>query len=236
LLDETVTVAVQGVAPALPGRRRDRATDERAHVREARSAARIDHPTRRDDLRLRGRGRQPWIVMELGRGMSLAQEWRREKNGPIPPVPVAEMGLRLLAPSKPRTRSASCTATSARQRPARAATGASCLTIFGGRLRRGRATLNPAGAMVGHPSTPRTRADRGPKPRAPAVRTCSRSARPCSEGPSRPVPAYRSAPRATLGAVRRRALFPRSPAGPMTPVLKDSPPCSRTGAGGEPAR
>lgn len=64
-------------------------------LREARAAARIDHPNVVTIFDVVEEDLRPWIVMELVRGLSLAQEI--EKDGPLPPGQVAEMGLRLLS-------------------------------------------------------------------------------------------------------------------------------------------
>ncbi|MBB2911750.1 serine/threonine protein kinase [Streptosporangium becharense] len=75
----------------------DQASTRIAHqrmLREARSAARLSHPgivTVHDVVEEDGR---PWIVMELVRAWSLEQAVQR--NGPLPVVQAAEIGVRVL--------------------------------------------------------------------------------------------------------------------------------------------
>ncbi|MFF2844975.1 serine/threonine-protein kinase [Streptomyces sp. NPDC058001] len=93
--DEVVEREIAVKEPRLPGEwgERQRATAYERMQREARAAARIDHPsvvTVHDVVVEDGR---PWIVMELVRGQSLAD---RLHEGTLDPREAAEVGLAVL--------------------------------------------------------------------------------------------------------------------------------------------
>ncbi|MDI2126824.1 serine/threonine-protein kinase [Yinghuangia seranimata] len=118
-------------------------------LREARAAARIDHPnvvTIFDVVEEDGR---PWIVMELVRGLSLAQAI--EKEGPLPAGRTAELGLRLLSALD----AAHAAGVLHRDvKPANvllARNGRVVLTDFGVASVEDSATLTQLGALVGSP-------------------------------------------------------------------------------------
>lgn len=93
--DELVDREVAVKQPRLPGDPQDEGFQRAAHrlYREARAAARVDHPSAvaihdvviEDEL--------PWIVMELVRGESLHELLGR---GPLAPVDSARIGLAVL--------------------------------------------------------------------------------------------------------------------------------------------
>ncbi|MEV7006324.1 protein kinase [Streptosporangium sp. NPDC051022] len=92
LLDRDVAVKELILPPGLDDEGTRAA--HRRMMREARSAARLSHPgiiTVHDVVEEDGR---PWIVMELVRAWSLEQAVRR--NGPLPVVEAAEIGVRML--------------------------------------------------------------------------------------------------------------------------------------------
>ncbi|MEU8135473.1 serine/threonine-protein kinase [Streptodolium elevatio] len=118
-------------------------------LREARAAARIDHPnvvTIFDVVEEDGR---PWIVMELVRGLSLAQEI--EKDGPLPPGQVAEMGLRLLSALDAAHEAGVLHRDVKPANVLLARNGRVVLTDFGVASVEDSATLTQVGALVGSP-------------------------------------------------------------------------------------
>ncbi|MDT9697824.1 serine/threonine-protein kinase [Streptomyces sp. P17] len=94
--DELVSREVAVKQPRLPGEPEDEAYQRAAHRlhREARAAARIDHPSAVSihDVVVEEDG-LPWIVMELVRGESLHEVLRR---GPLEPSECARIGLAVL--------------------------------------------------------------------------------------------------------------------------------------------
>ncbi|MCX4764429.1 serine/threonine protein kinase [Streptomyces sp. NBC_01275] len=99
--DELMEREVAVKQPRLPGDPEDEAHRRAAHrlYREARAAARVDHPSAVSvyDVVVEGdpdvEGGLPWIVMELIRGESLHELLRR---GPLDPVESARIGLAVL--------------------------------------------------------------------------------------------------------------------------------------------
>jgi serine/threonine protein kinase len=92
LLDRPVAVKEVRLPPGLDDDAREQL--RRRTIREAQAAARLRHPavvTIYDVVEHDGR---PWIVMELVPARSLAEIIRT--NGPLPPVRVAAIGLRVL--------------------------------------------------------------------------------------------------------------------------------------------
>jgi hypothetical protein len=67
----------------------------RRTVREARAAARLNHPAAVTVFDVVEEDGRPWIVMEFVRSRSLAQAV--EEDGPLPPPEVARIGLQVLA-------------------------------------------------------------------------------------------------------------------------------------------
>ncbi|QIJ64276.1 serine/threonine-protein kinase [Streptomyces sp. JB150] len=91
LVDRDVAVK----QPRLPGDPEDEAYRRAAHRlhREARAAARVDHPSAVAVHDVVEEDGQPWIVMELVRGESLHEVLRR---GPLEPAEAARIGLAVL--------------------------------------------------------------------------------------------------------------------------------------------
>jgi len=194
----------------------ERATMSARMLREARAAARIDHPNVVTIFDVAEEDGQPWIVMELVRGMSLAQEL--EKNGPIPPVQVAEMGLRLLAALEAAHEVGVLHRDVKPANVLLARNGRVVLSDFGVASVEDSATLTQAGAMVGSPEylAPEQIAGEPPGP-ASDLFSLGATLFEAVEGRA----AYRrSTHAATLGAVAAGRFPEIFLAGPMTPVLK----------------
>ncbi|WP_043676979.1 serine/threonine-protein kinase [Streptomyces xylophagus] len=96
--DELVDREVAVKQPRLPGDPEDEEFQRAAHrlYREARAAARVDHPSAvaiHDVVIEAEQGELPWIVMELVRGESLHELLRR---GPLAPADAARIGRAVL--------------------------------------------------------------------------------------------------------------------------------------------
>ncbi|MFE0249649.1 protein kinase [Streptomyces sp. NPDC059010] len=94
-VDELVEREVAVKQPRLPGDPEDAAHQRAAHRlhREARAAARVDHPAAVSIHDVVVEDGVPWIVMELVRGESLHEVLQR---GPLPPAESARIGLAVL--------------------------------------------------------------------------------------------------------------------------------------------
>ncbi|WP_406283385.1 serine/threonine-protein kinase [Embleya sp. NBC_00896] len=127
----------------------DRGTLSERMLREARAAARIDHPNVVTIFDVAEEEGRPCIVMELVRGLSLAQEL--DKEGPMPAAEVAEMGLRLLAALEAAHEAGVLHRDVKPANVLLARNGRVVLTDFGVASVEDSATLTQAGAMVGSP-------------------------------------------------------------------------------------
>ncbi|MGI5377591.1 serine/threonine-protein kinase [Streptomyces sp. CA-251387] len=94
-LDELVDREVAVKQPRLPGDPEDAAHQRAAHrlYREARAAARVDHPAAVSIHDVVVEDGLPWIVMELVRGESLHEVLQRK---PLPPAESARIGFAVL--------------------------------------------------------------------------------------------------------------------------------------------
>ncbi len=94
-LDELVEREVAVKQPRLPGDPEDESHQRAAHRlhREARAAARVDHPSAVSIHDVVVEDGVPWIVMELIRGESLHEVLHR---GPLPPAEAARIGLAVI--------------------------------------------------------------------------------------------------------------------------------------------
>ncbi|MGW5252739.1 serine/threonine-protein kinase, partial [Streptomyces sp. NPDC004012] len=94
-VDELMERDVAVKPPRLPGDPDDAAHQRAAHriYREARAAARVDHPAAVSIHDVVVEEGSPWIIMELVRGESLDEALRR---GPLAPAEAARIGLALV--------------------------------------------------------------------------------------------------------------------------------------------
>ncbi|MEV8411165.1 serine/threonine-protein kinase [Streptomyces niveus] len=134
----------EGLSPAEAESRRERT------MREARSVAQVRHPGVLVLHDVVQHDAQPWLVMELIDGSSLAD--RIAVDGPVPPAEAARIGLALLA----ALRAAHSAGVLHRDlKPANvlleAATGRVVLSDFGIAQVDGQTTLTETGAFVGSP-------------------------------------------------------------------------------------
>ncbi|MGW1991097.1 serine/threonine-protein kinase [Embleya sp. NPDC001921] len=194
----------------------ERGTLSARMLREARAAARIDHPNVVTIFDVAEEDGRPWIVMELVRGLSLAQEL--DKEGPIPPEQVAELGLRLLAALEAAHEAGVLHRDVKPANVLLARNGRVVLTDFGVASVEDSATLTQAGAMVGSPEylAPEQIAGEPPGPEA-DLWSLGATLFEAVEG----RPAFRrNTHAATLGAVAAGRFPEIFLAGPLTPVLK----------------
>ncbi|MFF7246615.1 serine/threonine-protein kinase [Embleya sp. NPDC008237] len=194
----------------------DRSTLSARMLREARAAARIDHPNVVTIFDVAEEDGRPWIVMELVRGLSLAQEL--DKEGPIPPEQVAELGLRLLAALEAAHEAGVLHRDVKPANVLLARNGRVVLTDFGVASVEDSATLTQAGAMVGSPEylAPEQIAGEPPGPQA-DLWSLGATLFEAVEG----RPAFRrNTHAATLAAVAAGRFPEVFLAGPLTPVLR----------------
>ncbi|MFI1578266.1 protein kinase [Embleya sp. NPDC020630] len=194
----------------------ERGTLSARMLREARAAARIDHPNVVTIFDVAEQDERPWIVMELVRGLSLAQEL--DKEGPIPPEQVAELGLRLLAALEAAHEVGVLHRDVKPANVLLARNGRVVLTDFGVASVEDSATLTQAGAMVGSPEYLAPEQIAGEPPGPPAdLWSLGATLFEAVEG----RPAYRrNTHAATLAAVAAGRFPEVFLAGPLTPVLK----------------
>jgi serine/threonine protein kinase len=185
-------------------------------VREARAAARLNHPaavTVFDVVEERGR---PWIVMEFVRSRSLAQAV--EDDGPLPPSQVAWIGLQVLGAL------AAAHAVGIMHRDVKpgnvllAEDNRVVLTDFGIAALHGDATLTASGVLMGSPAyIAPERARGGPAEPASDLWSLGVTLYAAVEGRT---PYERGGAMPTLLAVTTEAPDPPQRAGPLVPVLE----------------
>src|SRR3954470_6645437 len=198
-------------------------------MREARAAARLDHPrvtTVYDVVEEDGR---PWLVMEHISARSLQEII--EERGPLPPAAVAQIGLDVLAALE-AAHDAGIVHRDVK--PANVlveADGHACLTDFGIATTTGDSSLTTHGALIGSPSYMAPERVYGEEPR-PAVDLWSLGATLYAAVEGRP-PFNRGEAMATLMAVVSEHPAPMVRAGALEPVLRGlltKDPAARTSA------
>jgi serine/threonine protein kinase len=122
---------------------------ERA-LREARAAARLHHPSLVSVYDVVEDDGRPWIVLELVEARSLAAVVQDE--GPMPPVPVAEIGLQLLAGLETAHRAGILHRDVKPGNVLLSPDGRARLTDFGIASRAGEAHLTGTGILLGSPA------------------------------------------------------------------------------------
>ena len=184
-------------------------------MREARAAARLDHPrvtTVYDVVEEDGR---PWLVMEHVASRSLQDIV--EEQGPLPPAAVAQIGLDVLEALD------AAHAAGIVHRDVKPAnvlvdrSGRACLTDFGIATTTGDSSLTTHGALIGSPSYMAPERANGEEPR-PAVDLWSLGATLYTAVEGRPA-FDRGEAMATLMAVVSEHPAPMLRAGPLEPVL-----------------
>jgi serine/threonine protein kinase len=185
-------------------------------MREARAAARLDHPcvTRVYDV-VQEDGK-PWLVMEHIPSRSL--QHIVEAQGPLPPASAARIGLDVLAAIDAAHHAG---IVHRDVKPANVLVGDNghaCLTDFGIATTTGDSHLTTQGALVGSPTYMAPERARGDEPRPP-VDLWGLGATLYAAVEGRP-PFDRGEPMATLYAVVSEHPAPMLRAGPLEPILR----------------
>src|SRR5215207_3441721 len=184
-------------------------------MREARAAARLDHPHVATVYDVVEQDGKPWLVMKHVSARSLQDVL--EEQGPLPPAAVARIGLDLLAAIE----AAHDIGIVHRDvKPANvlvSGDGRACLTDFGIATTTGGSSLTTHGALIGSPSYMAPERANGEEPRPP-VDLWSLGATLYAAVEGRP-PFDRGEAMATLLAVVSEDPEPMLRAGPLAPVL-----------------
>ena len=185
-------------------------------MREARAAARLDHPHVATVYDVVEEGGKPWLVMEHVAARSLQDIV--ETDGPLRPQVVARIGLDVLD-ALAAAHDAGIVHRDVK--PANvlvAGDGAACLTDFGIATTTGDSSLTTQGALIGSPSYMAPERAYGDEPRPP-VDLWSLGATLYTAVEGRPA-FDRGEPMATLMAVVQEHPAPMQRAGPLEPVLR----------------
>ncbi len=184
-------------------------------MREARAAARLDHPHVATVYDVVEEDGKPWLVMKHVPARSLQEIL--EQEGPLPPVAVARIGHALLAALE----AAHAIGLVHRDvKPANvlvSADGRACLTDFGIATTTGDSSLTTYGTLIGSPSYMAPERANGEDPR-PSVDLWSLGATLYAAVEGRP-PFNRGEAMATLLSVVSEHPAPVLRAGPLEPVL-----------------
>lgn len=184
-------------------------------LREARTAARLDHPNIISVYDVVVEDERPWIVMQLARYSSLSDAVR--DGGPLTPVRAAKVGLQILA----AIRAAHAAGVLHRDvKPANVLLGPGdrvVLTDFGMAIADGSPTLTTTGILIGSPSYMAPERARG-EPGTPVADLWSLGATLYAAVEGRP-PFAREGAMAVLTAVVSADPDPPQRAGPLWPVI-----------------
>jgi serine/threonine protein kinase len=184
-------------------------------MREARAAARLDHPhvaTVYDVVEEEGK---PWLVMEHVPARSLQEIL--EERGPLPPTAAARVGLDVLDALEAAHEAGIVHRDVKPANVLVAPDGSACLTDFGIATTTGDSSLTTHGALIGSPSYMAPERVNGEEPRPP-VDLWSLGATLYAAVEGRP-PFNRGEAMATLMAVVSEHPAPMLRAGPLEPVL-----------------
>ena len=185
-------------------------------MREARAAARLDHPCVTRVYDVVEEGGKPWLVMEHISSRSLQEIL--ENEGPLSPTAVATIGLDLLA-ALDAAHDAGIVHRDVK--PSNVLVdphGHACLTDFGIATTTGDSSLTTQGALIGSPSYMAPERANGEEPRPP-VDLWSLGATLYAAVEGRP-PFDKGEPMATLLSVVSEPPAPMLRAGPLEPVLR----------------
>ncbi|MDQ1660264.1 MAG: eukaryotic-like serine/threonine-protein kinase [Blastococcus sp.] len=184
-------------------------------MREARTAARLDHPCVTRVYDVVEEEDKPWLVMEHIPSRSLQEIV--STDGPLPPAAVARIGLDVLAALDAAHRAG---IVHRDVKPANVLVGTdghACLTDFGIATSTGDSSLTTQGAIIGSPSYMAPERANGEEPQPP-VDLWSLGATLYTAAEGR-LAFDRGEPMATLLAVVSEPPAPMTAAGPLEPVL-----------------
>ncbi|WP_089337703.1 serine/threonine-protein kinase [Blastococcus mobilis] len=184
-------------------------------MREARAAARLDHPHVTTVYDVVEEAGKPWLVMEHVAAHSLQEVL--EEHGPLPPAAVARIGLDVLDALDAAHEAGIVHRDVKPGNVLVAADGHACLTDFGIATTTGDSSLTTQGALIGSPSYMAPERANGEEPRPP-VDIWSLGATLYAAVEGRP-PFNRGEAMATLMAVVSEHPAPMLRAGPLEPVL-----------------
>jgi hypothetical protein len=213
LLDREVAVKEIQWPPQLDARERE--TLRQRALREARTAARLDHPNIIGVHDVVVEDQRPWIVMQLAQYRSLSDVVRDE--GPLTPVRAAHVGLQILA----AIRAAHAAGVLHRDvKPGNVLLGPgdrAVLTDFGMAIADGNPRLTTTGVLIGSPSYMAPERARG-EPGTPTADLWSLGATLYAAVEGRP-PFAREGAMAVLTAIVSADPDPPRRAGPLWPVI-----------------
>jgi serine/threonine protein kinase len=195
--------------------------DERAVLcertrREARAAARLDHPCVTRVYDVVEEGGKPWLVMAHVPSRSLQK--MLEESGPLPPEVAARIGLDVLSALEAAHAAGIVHRDVKPSNVLVGQDGHACLTDFGIATTTGDSSLTTGGSLIGSPSYMAPERAHGERP-GPPVDLWSLGATLYTAVEGRP-PFDRGEPMATLFAVVQEPPAPMLRAGPLAPVLQ----------------
>jgi serine/threonine protein kinase len=208
-------VAVKEVSFAVDLTAEERTILRERTLREARAAARLDHPCVASVYDVVEEDGRPWLVMEHVSARSLQEIL--EEQGPLSPSAVARIGLDVLAGLEAAHRAG---IVHRDVKPANVLVGANghaCLTDFGIATTTGDSSLTTHGALIGSPSYMAPERVNGEEP-GPPVDLWSLGATLYAAVEGRP-PFARGEAMATMMSVVSEHPAPMLRAGPLEPVL-----------------
>jgi eukaryotic-like serine/threonine-protein kinase len=185
-------------------------------MREARTAARLDHPCVTRVYDVVEEEDKPWLVMEHVPSRSLQDIV--SIDGPLPPAAVARIGLDVLAALDAAHRAGIVHRDVKPANVLVSADGHACLTDFGIATSTGDSSLTTQGAIIGSPSYMAPERANGEEPQPP-VDLWSLGATLYTAAEGR-LAFDRGDPMATLLAVVTEPPAPMTSAGPLEPVLR----------------
>ncbi|MGY1643418.1 serine/threonine-protein kinase [Geodermatophilus sp. SYSU D00703] len=209
-------VAVKEVTFALHLTEEERRVLRARTLREARTAARLDHPCVTAVYDVVEEDGRPWLVMEHVESCSLQQIV--DQQGPLPWPAVARIGLDVLSALEAAHRAGIVHRDVKPANVLVAPDGHACLTDFGIATATGDSAITTTGAIIGSPSYMAPERANGEQPRPP-VDLWSLGATLYTAVEGRPAFA-KGEPMATLLAVVTEEPAPMVRAGPLEPLLR----------------
>jgi eukaryotic-like serine/threonine-protein kinase len=208
-------VALKEVTFSIDLTEEERAILRERTLREARAAARLDHPHVATVYDVVEQDGKPWLVMKHVSARSLQDIL--EEQGPLPAAAVARIGLDLLVALEAAHEIGIVHRDVKPANVLVAADGHACLTDFGIATTTGDSSLTTHGALIGSPSYMAPERANGEEPR-PAVDLWSLGATLYAAVEGRP-PFDKGEAMATLMSVVSEHPAPMLRAGPLEPVL-----------------